>query len=61
MTLLGLFDLSAAFDTVGHDVLLGSLHHGAGVRDPVLRWFTSYLEGRSAGILGGFSIFSMQS
>jgi len=47
VTLLGLFDTSAAFDTVDHALLKESLHSGVGVGG-ALSWFTSsYLTGRS--------------
>jgi hypothetical protein len=47
VTLIGFLDLSAAFDTVDHRILLDRLNHSFGVEDVALRWTASYLERRS--------------
>ena len=47
VTLLGLLDLSAAFDTVDHEILLHRLRHSFGISEKVLAWITSFLNGRT--------------
>ena len=53
VTLLVFLDLSAAFDTVDHDILLRRLEYKFGIKDQAVTWFKSYLSNRSQRIVIG--------
>ena len=51
VTLLCLLDLSAAFDTVDHDILVDRLEGAFGLRGQVLEWIKSFLFKRTQSVL----------
>ena len=51
VTILVLLDLSAAFDTIDQDILLRRLENRYGVSGNVLKWFKSYISGRSQSVV----------
>lgn len=46
VTLLVMLDLSAAFDTIDHNILIDILKKDFGIVDNALQWFRSYLANK---------------
>ena len=53
-------DLSAAFDTIDHDILIRRLQLQYGFTSTVIQWFESYLRGRSQRVVIGSSVSTSQ-
>ena len=51
VTLLVLLDLSSAFDTVNHDIMIRQLEMSFGITGTALQWLRSYLSGRSKHVI----------
>ena len=50
VTTMVTIDLSMAFDTVGHDILLNTLHCKFGKSDSAIEWVNAYLRPRSCKV-----------
>ena len=59
--ILILLDISAAFDTLDHRLLLSRLKHRFGIVGKALAWFSSYLSGRGQFVKVGNSVSSSYS
>ena len=55
-TVLVSLDLSDAFDTINHNVLLNRLHYLHGITGTAFKWFQSYIEQRNNHICVGDSL-----
>uniref|UniRef100_A0A8C1UC21 Reverse transcriptase domain-containing protein n=1 Tax=Cyprinus carpio TaxID=7962 RepID=A0A8C1UC21_CYPCA len=49
--ILVLLDLTAAFDTVDHAILLSRLNHYVGIKGTAFQWFSSYLTDRTFSVV----------
>ena len=57
LSALVLLDLSAAFDTVDHNILIRQLKTTYGVTGMVSQWFQTYLVGRRQYVRTGSSAY----
>ena len=53
LSILVLLDLSAAFDTIDHDILIERLEKWVGLSGPVLNWIRTYLTNREFYVMLG--------
>lgn len=56
--ILVLLDLTASFHTVDHEILISRLERWVGIKGIALKWFRSYLEGRTFCVSCGDSVSS---
>src|SRR6218665_2129848 len=55
LTLLAVFDVSTALDTMDHEILLQRLHLSFGVSGSLLSWLASFFSERSMCVVHGLS------
>ena len=60
VTLLGLLDMSAAFDCVDHSILLQRLERNFGVSGLALQWLTSFLTNRTQRVTYNGTLSKLQ-
>ena len=53
VTMMAILDLSAAFDTVDHDIFIDVMHEEFGISGTALDWFRSYLSPRGFKVAVG--------
>ena len=58
ISVLFLLDLSVAFDTMGHQILLFCLETAFGISSTALQWFRSYLQDRNQCVVANNSASS---
>ncbi len=58
VNMLVLLDLSAAFDTIDHKILLKRLSERCGIKNTALSWFASYISNRTQSVQIGNSYSS---
>ena len=56
VAVLLMLDLSAAFDTIDHRILLNRFEHMFGITGPALAWFVSYLTDRYQSVTFGEAV-----
>ena len=61
VSILSLLDLSAAFDTIDHSILLKRLEVSYGIKGNALSWFRTYLSNRSQSIYINQELVSLPS
>ena len=55
VAMLLLLDMSAAFDTIDHEIMLKRLSERCGIKGTALKWFSSYLSNRYQSVVIGKS------
>lgn len=53
LSILIILDLSSAFETVDHNIIISRLKHSVGISEVALNWFISYLSNRTFSVMLG--------